>query len=668
MGGFDGSHQLSQGWFSDIYDMIMSTRNRGASGWVYSFNRNKWSFLKGPTNIQGGYFVQYDPVHDVYITPDAQTYVYSYHANTTVTYGSFSGLAHPSASVAMDEKRGLLYALQGGSGTVYTLVNCAMQVFNPETGTWSVVTPTSGAIPQGDPNAGGGNEPTLNNIAYDPIHDVMLYINDNMQNTASRVRTFLFHCDTRAWEELSPTAQPADRGRLAFNRALNAFFLFGGEAGGIISRGGSTKGMWAYRYAGTNTEAGMAPAPEGFIDTRGGARLRWKRVPDAGVTGYNVYRATANPYPKGFAKLNTSAITDTFYTDASAASGTAYSYRVCAIKAGIEGFLSRHLYTRPGRPLDVKASVEESTVVKITWPANPEPDVVGYNVYRARGTQIFDAGFPYTKLTPTPVNATVYYDTLVLTDRIARGYVVKAVSAFGCESGPSGAATTFPDPPEWVSTINQTLPSLGLRTVFRWQPPERTRIRGVNLYLFQNTKLNTTGLITDSVTNWPVVDAGTVTSSYEAMMSAYYARAVNILGQEGFLSDEVSAVTTEWGYGLVPPFQRFDYSIYGGPPVRVETGLPVTASVPDLAAYPNPFVPESRIVFSLKGKERISLSIHGPDGKLVRRVADGVFEPGAHRASWDGRDDQGRPVAAGIYVYRLEAGKETRIVKAVLAR
>ena len=49
--------------------------------------------------------------------------------------------------------------------------------------------------------------------AYDPIHDVLLYINDNMTNLASRVRTFIFHCDTKGWEELSPTATPADRGR-----------------------------------------------------------------------------------------------------------------------------------------------------------------------------------------------------------------------------------------------------------------------------------------------------------------------------------------------------------------------------------------------------------------------------------------------------------------------
>jgi flagellar hook assembly protein FlgD len=37
----------------------------------------------------------------------------------------------------------------------------------------------------------------------------------------------------------------------------------------------------------------------------------------------------------------------------------------------------------------------------------------------------------------------------------------------------------------------------------------------------------------------------------------------------------------------------------------------------------------------------------------VRRVASGRFPEGAHRVRWDGRDDAGRAVAPGVYVYRL---------------
>jgi hypothetical protein len=44
-------------------------------------------------------------------------------------------------------------------------------------------------------------------------------------------------------------------------------------------------------------------------------------------------------------------------------------------------------------------------------------------------------------------------------------------------------------------------------------------------------------------------------------------------------------------------------------------------------------------------------------GRLVRRlVGDPRAEPAAYLVVWDGRDESGHPVPAGIYFYRLDAG------------
>jgi hypothetical protein len=93
-------------------------------------------------------------------------------------------------------------------------------------------------------------------------------------------------------------------------------------------------------------------------------------------------------------------------------------------------------------------------------------------------------------------------------------------------------------------------------------------------------------------------------------------------------------------------------------PIRVEvstSGVPVVAEL--LQNWPNPFNPETVIRYSVPaslGKARLALRVYDVGGRLVRVLADRAHEPGSHSATWDGRDDEGRAVPSGIYVYRLE--------------
>lgn len=71
--------------------------------------------------------------------------------------------------------------------------------------------------------------------------------------------------------------------------------------------------------------------------------------------------------------------------------------------------------------------------------------------------------------------------------------------------------------------------------------------------------------------------------------------------------------------------------------------------------YPNPFNPETRIVFNVPQQAEIKLHVYNVMGQLVRTLASGNFTPGQHEVMWDGRNDGGAPVSAGLYLYRLEA-------------
>lgn len=52
-------------------------------------------------------------------------------------------------------------------------------------------------------------------------------------------------------------------------------------------------------------------------------------------------------------------------------------------------------------------------------------------------------------------------------------------------------------------------------------------------------------------------------------------------------------------------------------------------------------------------------------GQPMRHVWTGPLPAGEHQLTWDGRDAQGRPVAAGVYLYRLHVGDQTRTHKMV---
>ena len=74
------------------------------------------------------------------------------------------------------------------------------------------------------------------------------------------------------------------------------------------------------------------------------------------------------------------------------------------------------------------------------------------------------------------------------------------------------------------------------------------------------------------------------------------------------------------------------------------------------AACPNPFNARTSIGYALGESGRVRLSVHDLAGRRIATLVDGRREAGAHQAPWDGRDDAGRAVSSGVYLYRLEAG------------
>ena len=84
--------------------------------------------------------------------------------------------------------------------------------------------------------------------------------------------------------------------------------------------------------------------------------------------------------------------------------------------------------------------------------------------------------------------------------------------------------------------------------------------------------------------------------------------------------------------------------------------------------YPNPFNPETTIRYHLPGSHRVSLHITDALGQRIRTLVDEEQAAGVHTARWDGKDDSGREVASGMYLYRIVAGEVVITKKLTLVR
>jgi len=109
------------------------------------------------------------------------------------------------------------------------------------------------------------------------------------------------------------------------------------------------------------------------------------------------------------------------------------------------------------------------------------------------------------------------------------------------------------------------------------------------------------------------------------------------------------------GGGSVVEAAVDDFSAYGAPNAATDVA-PAQAATRLAGAVPNPFNPSTRIRFELARPGRAELTIYDVRGRRLRTLATGWLAAGAHDRIWDGRAQDGSPLASGAYVVRLRVG------------
>ncbi|MCK4548226.1 MAG: right-handed parallel beta-helix repeat-containing protein [Candidatus Eisenbacteria sp.] len=88
-------------------------------------------------------------------------------------------------------------------------------------------------------------------------------------------------------------------------------------------------------------------------------------------------------------------------------------------------------------------------------------------------------------------------------------------------------------------------------------------------------------------------------------------------------------------------------------------------------ATPNPFNPVTEIAYSVPaciGPSRLVMNVYEATGRRVTTLVDADRGPGTYRVIWDGRNDDGTPVASGVYFCRITWNGESDTKRMVLLK
>jgi hypothetical protein len=183
----------------------------------------------------------------------------------------------------------------------------------------------------------------------------------------------------------------------------------------------------------------------------GGITITWQ-PPSANIDGstpvnllgYNIYRETESQTDFGQTPVNTGLIPGTQFVDKTFKFGENYRYVVRSVSLGTEGAQVESLNSNvlslaprdvfpPSAPSNLSI-VAAPGRISIFFPANPESDIAGYNVYRSTDANL--AKDRWTKLNSTLLTRTTFQDDRVEAQR-RYYYYLTAVDQGGNVSLPS---------------------------------------------------------------------------------------------------------------------------------------------------------------------------------------------------------------------------------------
>ncbi len=152
---------------------------------------------------------------------------------------------------------------------------------------------------------------------------------------------------------------------------------------------------------------------------------------------------------------------------------------------------------------------------------------------------------------------------------------------------------------------------------------------------------------------------------------------------ESLLGQCTTSSPTEYAYldEFVLPNMTYEYRLadvdHNGIITYHATRAITIAAIPEapkidkftvLPAYPNPFNPTTTFRYGLAKDSRVSIQIYDICGKVITALVNDSQLQGWHTVEWDGTNQQGKQVPAGLYLSRIISNDEVKAIKLMLLK
>lgn len=134
--------------------------------------------------------------------------------------------------------------------------------------------------------------------------------------------------------------------------------------------------------------------------------------------------------------------------------------------------------------------------------------------------------------------------------------------------------------------------------------------------------------------------------------------------------DKLTESNTTYEYRLADVDYNGVVTYHSVRTVKVEkTPLPsVVEEFTVLPAYPNPFNPSTTITYGIETDNNVIINIYDITGKLINTLQNGYQLQGWHSIIWNGTNQNGEQVPAGIYLSKITSNTSTKTTKLMLLK
>ena len=85
-------------------------------------------------------------------------------------------------------------------------------------------------------------------------------------------------------------------------------------------------------------------------------------------------------------------------------------------------------------------------------------------------------------------------------------------------------------------------------------------------------------------------------------------------------------------------------------------------------AYPNPFNPTTTLKYEMGSAGPVSIDVFDVSGRKIRSLYNGIQIPGQHEIRWDAKDDHGRSMSSGVYLFKVNVNGKQQTAKSLLLK